>query len=413
MPATGALVSTVSDMLKYRYLGPLQTQLNNEILVTQILNLDSKNIDLDGLKAVKPLHHGRSSGIGARLEDEALPNAGQQKYKKAEFDLAYLYGKARFTGQSIQKTKTDAGAFIRVATEELDRLRDDLALDTARQYYGEGTGVIATIPTGAASATQTLSSAEALNKGFLYPGMIVDIGTLANPRASADSVEISDVDPSASTVTFTGSVTTVNGDVISREDNNAASSVTKEIDAGLQKLISTAANTVGGINAASAGTRFWDNLRDTSGGAISLDNLMLNWNKAHAAGAKSSEIVALTTPGVVRRLFATSDFKSNVRFVDKTDLKGGFSSLAFNTGSGDVTLVADRLAPYGKVFFVHKKHIQVFSPGDWDFLQRDGLTIRWVDNRDAYQAVLFRYVNLGSNRRNTSLVMSGLTDTGF
>lgn len=413
MANTGALVSTVSDMLKYRYLGPLQSQLNNEILVMQILGLDSKNIDLDGLKAVKPLHTGRSSGIGARQENEDLPAAGQQKYKKAEFDLAYLYGAARFTGQSIQKTKTDAGAFIRVATEELDRLRDDLMLDTARQFYGDGTGAIATIQTGVANATQTLTSDEALQKGYLYPGMIVDIGTAAAPRASADSAEILDVDVANKQVTFTASVTTTTGHVISREDNNANSSVTKEIDAGLQRLISTAANSVGGIDASAAGSRYWDNLRDTSGGAISLDNLMLNWNKVAAAGARADEVVALTTPGIVRRLFATSDFKSNVRFVDKTAMKGGFSSLAFNVGGGDVTLVSDRLAPYGKVHFVHKRHIQVFSPADWDFLQRDGLTIRWVDRKDAYQALLFRYVNLGTNRRNTSLVMSGVTDTGF
>lgn len=287
-------------------------------------------------------------------------------------------------------------------------------LDTARQFYGDGTGTIATVSPGAAAvATHTLSSDEALQKGYLYPGMIVDVGTLASPRASADSVEISDVDVANKQVTFTTAITTTTNDVISREDNNAASSVTKEIDAGLQKLISTAANTVGTINAAAAGTRFWDNLRDATGGAISLDNLMLNWNKAHAAGARSDEIVSLTTPGLTRRLFATTDFKSNVRFVEKTALKGGFSSLAFNAGSGDVTLVADRLAPYGKVHFVHKKHIQVFSPADWDFLQRDGLTIRWVDRKDAYQALLFRYINLGTNRRNTSLVMSGLTDTGF
>ncbi len=148
----GALISTVSDVLKYRYLGSIQGQLNNEILVTQLLDLDSKNIDLDGLKAKLAVHYGRSTGIGARLEDEDLPAAGNQKYNSLEFDLAYLYGRARFSGQAIQKTKTDAGAFMRVVTDELDRLRDDLALDTARQYYGDGTGVIATIPTAAAGA---------------------------------------------------------------------------------------------------------------------------------------------------------------------------------------------------------------------------------------------------------------------
>jgi hypothetical protein len=412
----GALISTVSDALKYRYLGNIQGQLNNEILVAQLLDLDSKNIDLDGLKAKLAVHHGRSTGIGARLEDEDLPAAGNQRYGSLEFDLAYLYGRARFSGQAIQKTKTDAGAFMRVVTDELDRLRDDLALDTARQYYGDGTGAIASIPTGAAAnATQTLNSAESLIKGFLYPGMIVDVGTLASPRARGDSVVISDVDVSAGTVTFTAVISPTNGDFIFREDNNAASSVTKEINAGLQALLSTSSATVvGGQAASTAGKSYWDNQRDATGGAISLDNLMKNWNKVAARGAKASEVIVLTTPGLVRRLFASTDFQGKVQHVNTQDLKGGFQSVAFNAGSGNMTLAPDRLAPFGRVNFVHKKHIKVFSPGDWDFLQRDGLTIRWVDNRDAFQAVLFRYVNLGTNRRNTSLAMTGLTDTdGF
>jgi hypothetical protein len=241
----------------------------------------------------------------------------------------------------------------------------------------------------------------------------VDIGTLANPRASGDSKVISDVDVTNKQVVFTTSVTTTTSDRIFREDNAAASSVTKEIDAGLQKLISTSANSVGGINAASAGSRYWDNLRDTTGGSIGLSALMQNANKVQAAGVKLSEMKALTTPGLARRLFETSDFKSNVRFVNTTAMKGGFESIEFSVPGGTMRMVVDRLAPYGSVFMVPLKHLRVFSPGDWDFLQRDGLTIRWVDSRDAFQAVLYRYVNLGTNRRNNSLVMSGLTDTGF
>lgn len=162
-----ALVSTVSDVLKDRYLGPLNRQLNDEVMVFQLLDLDSRNIDLDGNQAVVPLHIGRTAGIGMRSEGETLPSAGFQPFDKAVYDLKYGYGRAQFSGQAIQKTKTDAGAFIRVMTEELDRLRDDLTLDMARQVYSDGTGVIATIPTGAISATQTISSSEPVDKGYL------------------------------------------------------------------------------------------------------------------------------------------------------------------------------------------------------------------------------------------------------
>lgn len=405
-----ALVSTVSKVLKDRYMGPLNRQLNDEILVYQLLDLDSKAVDLDGNVAVVPLHKGRSAGIGARLENENLPSAGFQPFEKVNYDLTYQYGRAQFSGQAIQKTKTDAGAFIRVMTEELDRLREDLALDMARQVYSNGDASIATIPTGAVSATQTISSAEPVDKGYLYPNMRVDVGTLANPRASSDSNTISSVD--GTTVVFGTSFTSVNGDLIFREDNANASSVSKEL-LGIPGLISTTNNSVGGLNSATAGNEFWRNIRDTAGGAISLSNLMIVANRAKAAGAKPGDLLTLTTDGLARRLFESAEFKSNVRFVNENELAAGFTGLKFASGGAMINLVTDRLAPWGRVYFIDKKHIKVYSPGGWQFLDRDGLTIRWVSDKDAFQAVLFRYINLGTGRRNTSAVMSGLTDTGY
>ena len=408
----GATIAAISEILKNRYLGPVSRQLNDEVLVTQILGLNDKNIDLDGLQAVVPLHYARNSGIGFRREDETLPSAGSQKYKTATFDLAYGYGSVRFTGQAKQKTKSDAGAFIRVVTEELDRVRNDLALDLGRQFYGDGTGAIAKIAS-VAGAVLTLTSDEALQKGFIDLNMVVDIGTTSTTSAGkASAVTVTDVDVSAKTVTLSSAGTAAANDFVFRSGANDGTG-TKEITAGLQALIPTAANTIGGLNAASAGLKWWDNLRDTSGGAISLANLMLNWNKVMARGAKAGNLVSLTSPGLVRRLFATSDFSSNVRFVDSTDLVGGFESISFIAGGGKVKMVSDRLAPYGSVFFVDKEAIQVYSPGDWDFLAGDGLTIHWDFNKDAYVSNLFRYINLGTRRRNSSLVMSGLTDTGF
>ena len=95
-------------------------------------------------------------------------------------------------------------------------------------------------------------------------------------------------------------------------------------------------------------------------------------------------------------------------------MQGGFEAVSFQAGGGKVTLNPDRLAPRGKVFFIPKKNIRVFSPADWDFLARDGQPVKWVQNQDAFQSILFRYINMGTNRRNNSLVMTGITDTnGF
>lgn len=407
----GADLTTLSNIMKEFYLGPIQDQFNNEILVTQLLPTDSEN--LEGLEAVIPLHTGRSGGIGSRAENGTLPTAGNQGYKQAKYDLKYHYARIQVSGPAISKTKSDAGAFAQALKEELNRIKDDVMFDFARQLYGDGSAQIATISAGATSATQTLTSAEALSKGFIYVGMVIDCGTAASPTASFTAGTVTDVDVVNSQFTLSGSVTTTTNHLIFRSGNALDASTIYEMDAGLSKLIATSANTVGLLNSASAGNKIWQNLWDTTGGAISLSNLMVDSNKVNNAGGRADQIAVITTPGVTRRLFETDDFKTQVRFVDSQTLRGGFESVSFTAGAGNYKLNADRLAPWGKLFFVHKPHFRLFSPADWDFLARDGLTIRWVTDKDAFQAVLFRYANLGTDRRNSSLVMSSLTDTGF
>jgi hypothetical protein len=410
---SGATLTTLSNIMKNFYLGPIQSQLNNEILVQQLLGWTSEN--LEGLKAVLPLHSARSGAVGSRGELENLPTAGSQGFAQATYDLAYHYGVVQVSGQSIAKTASEAGAFMQAMKVELDGIRDDLKMGFARQIYGTGDAIVAALPGNSASTTVTLSSSEPIVKGFLYVNQVIDLGTTANPQSVGAALTVTDVDPSVPSIVVSSSVTPTATTKIFVQGNAGPSTtyVNREMDAGLQKVISTAANTVGTINGAAAGSKFWQNIANTTGGAISLSTLMQVWNQAAAAGANVGEVVAITSPGLVRRLFETSDFKSLVQFINQTEFKGGFSEVSFSANGSPVKLYPDRHAPWGQVLGLHKKHIKLFSPADWDFLSRDGLTIRWVPGVDAYQAGLFRYANMGVDRRNTHFVVSGLTDTGF
>ena len=415
----GATLSTISNVLKNFYLGPVRDQLNSKVLALQLLQVDTEN--LEGLQAVLPLHTSRSAGVGARGELVTLPSAGNQVFAQATYDLKYHYGRVQVSGQSIAKSASDAGSFLRAMKAELDMIKDDIAIDFARQVYGDGSGQIAQCGASGPSTTVTLASAEAIKKGFLYIGMTVDVGTAAAPSSLAAASAISAVNAATPSITIGTSVTVTAANFVFRAGNVAAGPVVYEMDAGLQKILATAANSVGGINAASAGNEYWDNLRDTTGGAIALTSasgLLVNLNRAISAGA--DDLISVTTPGLVRRLFASTDFAAagstgNVRFVNTKQFNGGYSTVTFDTGEGPVTLASDRHAPWGKVFIIDRNHIKLFSPADWDFMQRDGLTIRSMgvgaSAVDAYEAVLYRYANMGTDRRNSSVVLSGLTDT--
>jgi hypothetical protein len=405
-----ATLTTLNKILKEFYLPPVVDQLNNNILLPQLLEVDKENIQ--GLKAFVPLHYGRSGGIGSRPELGTIPASTNQSYNRAAYDLKYHYARVSVSGPSIFRTESEAGAFLQAMKSELDYIKNDLMYDFARQMYGDGTAQITPCIASGPSTTVTLGSGagaggEAVTKGFLYVGLVIDIGTAAAPTTIVAATTITDVNPATPSITIGTSVTTTTSHFIFRAGNTTGTANIFEMDAGLQALIPTAANTIGGIDASAAGNRWWDNLRDTAGGALTVDNMLIDWNKALAAGAQVDKLLVLGSLGLQRVFF--NGLKSLVQYIEPTKIRGGYEYLEFQ----GVKVYGDRLAPWGKLYFVDQGHIKLFSPADWDFLARDGQAVKWVQDQDAFQSVLFRYANLGADRRNTLTVMSGLTDTGF
>lgn len=400
MAQTAATLTAIADLLKKYYEPGTVRQLNDEVLGLQRWDVNSD--DLVGDKAVVSLWKGRSGGIGARAEGGALPNAGHQQFDTAEFDLKYpFYGTVEVTGPAIAKTKNNAGAFLQALKAELDGMRIDLKLDAARQIYADGTALIAQCGASGPSATVTLASAEQIENGNLYEGMLIDIGTTANEAAIVADAEILSVNASTPSITIDSSVTVTASHYVSRA-NSRSGTTSYELD-GLRKLVSTSANTVGTIDASSAGNGWWDNLRDTTGGNLSLDGLMQWWNRVHYKGGEVSGII--TTMGIQRRYFNL--LQSQVRYNEPTVIKGGFTVLDFQ----GKPLIADRHCPWGYLFMLSEKHIKVYSDRDFHFLDHDGMTLRQKAGYDAWQAVMARYMNLGIDRRNVQFVASALTDT--
>lgn len=408
-------LEAVSDILKEWYIGPTAEQLNQEVMVTQLLGVSTEN--LEGLKAVLPLHTARSGGIGSRRERAELPRAGKQGYGRAEYELKYHYARAEVTGQAIQRTNSDRGAFLQAFKSELSFIRKDIQLDMARQFYGDGSGVVATV-LSEATPVLTLDSAEPLVKGFVYVGMVVDGGTAADPTLHFTEAVVLDVDVDNATVTLdtpaTGTVAAADSStVLVRAGNVADSTDPAEVDemtGGLRALIA-ASGEVGGIDPTDAGKGFWKSpVINPSETGPTLDRLQRVYNQVNNAGGRADSVVIMTTPGMLRELFSSADFSDAVQFVNSTVLRGGFEELSFAAGAGPMKLHGDRLHPWGEISFVDKAHIQAYSPADWDFLSRDGLTVRWVPDYDAFQALLFRYMEMGTDRRNTSARLVGLTD---
>ena len=399
----GATLTTVANILKDLYLPPVTEQLNSEVLLLQ--RVEARSQELVGNQAVLPVHSLRSGGIGSRGEDIDLPTAGNQGYAKATYDLVYNYGRIRVTGPSMAKTRKDVGAFLQTLKGELDGIRNDLKKDVARQLYNDGSAQIAAVASESSDViTLGTGGEEAIRKGQLYVGQIVDIGEVGNYDAQMAAGEITAVTVGTPSITVGSSIftgTASGNEFVIRSGNAVSSSSIYEMS-GLGNLISTSAGSFGGIDASAAGNDYWDNGRDTSGGAFQLNTFQKALNTVRVEGGETSLV---TTSFGLRRV-AANQLEPQQRFSNTTDLKGGFTSVEIN----GVPLVADVDHPFGKMYFLDEKTIKIFHDRDWHFLDEDESILKWVTNRDAYEAVLARYMQIGASRRNTNYVISGLTD---
>lgn len=402
----GAIISTVQALLKDVYLPPIIEQLNNTVLLlSRIENVT--DAELVGNQVVVPLHKGRTGAIGSRAELGALPTSGNQVFARAVYDLTYHYGRIQVSGVAMAKTKSNAGAFADVLKLEMDGIKNDLRKDIARQVWGAsdgntaGNGRIATCGVTTATNVVVLNTDEALRKGHLYVGQRVDIGTAGSPTSLINGEAITAVSVTNKTITVTTSITTTTSNFVCRAGNAG-----NELN-GLQSIVSTAVNTFGGIDASLAGNEYWDNLRDTAGGALSLDNLNKMWNRCVLADGDGPSIL-LTTYGIQRAYFNL--LQAQVRYVQPLEIKSGYSSLEYM----NKPLVADIDAKFGNIYFLEESHIKNYNNKDWDWLSEDGDVLKWVIGFDAWEAALAKYFQLGVDRRNVHGVMSGLTDaTGF
>lgn len=405
MPAN---LTTLQTVLKEYWIEPFAEQLNNQILLLK--RLETTNNNLYGRYALVPLHTGRTGGVGAAAEGGTLPTPGNQGWAQAKYDLKYLYGRLRVTGPSMERTDSKEGSVVAALKSEMDGLMTDLKKDVARQIYGTGDGVITGVATQGAVTTYVLSGTlfnEAIRKGQLYVGMAVDIGTLAAPTVITGNNIITGITPATPSITLTTltAAGSVNGThFVSRAGNNTTGSVTYEIS-GLQQAVSTAANTFGAIDASLAANSYWDNQRVNVAGNLTLDTMTQGFGLVNGiAGGEVSCVIG--SFGMQRAFFNL--LQSQVRYTEPLKIVGGFQTLEYM----GKPFIADLEAPYGKIYFLDERWIKVFANRDWNWADDDGRVLKWTSGTDQWEAIMRRYLQLGVTRRNTQLVLTGITVGG-
>lgn len=407
MPAT---MTTVDAILKEVYEPSIREQLNDDVVALRRIERSSEGVtsQVGGKYVVFPVHTTRNSGIGARLENENLPTAGQQGYSQARVALKYLYGRIQLTGQTIELADSNFQAFASALSEEVNGVKDDLAKDLNRQVYGNGTGTIATVASG------TLASFVVDTVQGLEIGMAIGTGTISGSVITSVcyGATITNINPSTKTVTTTGGTGTIAANHVvyrgyTATENNAqlASNGQKEWT-GLKAIV----NSSGAIyNIDPSSVPLWASRVDSNSGtnrALSEGLLVLNADYVRAAG--STTTVMFMNLGVRRAYFNL--LVQQRRYTNTQQFEGGFSGLAFTTDKGEIPMVVDVDCPANTIYGLNEKEIKVYRDQDWTFMNRDGSNWSRVSNRDAYEATLYQYSELGTHRRNAHFVVKDITE---
>jgi len=259
---------------------------------------EDKNMPLGKLEAIRgvmigkqaqtPVWGGRSGAfttVGAGGGD--LNPAAQQPVAQALWTLVYNWFQialdasalAQASGQSLQSVVGGKDLEIEGAIENTKH-------QMTRMFVTNGDGIVAAADTTASATVIKLVNAaaegaaygySALVRGWLFPGMPVDVGTTADSDALGTGVNISAVDysnPAAPTVTLPSAIATTLGTHFFYIPNpNSPTAPNPELN-GLRQIIGTGA--LGGLNAATAGQEFWRGaFRDVTTTLFSLD-LALN-----------------------------------------------------------------------------------------------------------------------------------------
>jgi hypothetical protein len=449
--SVGAYLSRYDEVLKTFYLPAVQEQLNNTNFLSSIIEVNET--DISGKNATMEMHYGRSTGVGARADGGDLPSADYQKFKTAIVPMKYLYGRVTFSGPTIAATRDEKGAYARVVDTEITGIVDDLKREVNRQLWGCGYGVLARWRTTVGATSYTLQKQYRANTaggdgfGSTFGAKYLDemnnavpvVLTVSTSVIIAATVDATNIAVSAITeATGYDTITCTNPSVteaagtwyirpasgVSITTASAAGAFRLEMmgirgivtDTNIQDIIlygqgtsinASLADPLQGLAVATYG--WWkanvDSYSTRYGGqrALTFNLMQKMFDKVEKkAGEGYGPDVILTTRAIRREYLDLC--QADRRSVNTMTLDGGWVALDYN----GIPLMVDNDAIDGEMYFLTTKDLQLYRMADYDWMQKDGAILSRLSGYDAYEAVLYRYAELGCLRRNSQGVLCDL-----
>jgi len=428
--------ASLDAILKDYYIGPLQEQLNQEVMV---LNLFEKaKITWAGKQGVVPVHVGRNTGVAFKAESDPLPDAGTQTTKRLTFTAAYLYGRFQVTGPAIASAaKGGTASFVGALELEMDKLKDDVRNKADRTLTSGGrvVGFLNQHKTEGAAATWEFRGDFAkIAAVYNAKGSNIDVAVVdcSNDTLSGDTVTYEFIttlaaidithagfNPSAGTIRLTNALNTSGvadgfGCALVISDTNAAVNALLDEEPtgiygnlGYVSLFGVDRGSVAG-DAMALQSVIANMDADNSGSgdaeALTLERMQ---QMIDAINVTSGQDIDLILMNPIMRAKYTALISGNIfKPVEKaTTGDGGFLGLSY----AGVPIKSARHVDNGLMIFMNTKCWKLAVLEDGKFADLDGSVLSRVTDNDSWEGFYKWYYNHYCYRPNANGVLTGVS----
>lgn len=416
-------VSNLTDVLKEAWTSDrLEKQFYDEnpfLERIEKMSAETSNSRI-GEKAIVPIHKGRSGGYTSTSSAGGSLNAAdEQKVDAAEYTLVYHWFQIELETGALNQAVGGSSAAVVAKDLELQGAIADTRKQAMRQVVTNSDGILAACDTGGASTTVELLTSsstsygyDAIVRGWLYPGLPVDIGTTADTDTIATGSVITAVKEDASDpdITISDSVSTVSGThFVYIANPNSTSAANTELN-GLRSMVGSTTSALGGLDPDNAGEEFWKPAKvDTTTTVFSLD---LALDLQRAVFQKSGKYMSYVLTSLKQQSAFYSLLQNQVRF--QGDMKLGAGNAGGVTWNNmEVNALPDVLDSDWFCLtiedFVNVTGQGITKPTWVSDLEGAGGRLRWKQGNTSFvDAVVYPH-QIGLKRRNTHAAATGLT----
>jgi len=388
-------LSNFDEALRLDYLPVIREQLENSTFLMKKLRKNER--DVSGRDWYLTTHHGRNSGVGGGSET-GLPTAGSQSYKNPYGKVKYIRGRIQVSGPVMAAARNDKGAIVRALESEMKGVTRDLEKEVNYMLHNDGTSRRCLVNGDPGSETTTLT-VDTPGSMYLSDGMIIDIIADDSGVATDEDVTITTVDSNTSCTVSAMDTGTADNDWVIRANSHDGAGIVPSDSyemMGIKGIIddSTYVDTLHNL---SRGSYAWwkcsTHSNDDNSGTnrdMTLDLIQDSITAVQKNGGKTGMILS---DHDTRDAYASLVI-ADKRFVNTLDLDGGFKALEYN----GIPWVADVDCMPNTVFFIDLEHLEIMQMSGWNWMDKDGAVLNRVADSDAYEAVLYWYADLATDR---------------